>query len=71
MIKVRALQNKIIKATLNNDTKLVYKLQNQLVCSFEGRALAVRMVTSNSGGKTPGIENIIWDAPSKRFKAIG
>lgn len=35
--------------------KQVYKLQNQLVKSFEGRAIAVRRVVRSSGGNTPGI----------------
>jgi RNA-directed DNA polymerase len=70
MLKVRDLQNKIVKATLNNDTRLIYKLQNQLVSCFEARALAVRRVVTNSGGKTAGIDNITWDTPADRFKAI-
>jgi RNA-directed DNA polymerase len=37
----------------------VYKLQNKLIHSFEGRAKAVRTVTINEGSKTPGIDNIV------------
>ena len=48
MIRVRDLQNKIVKATLEKDMRLVYKLQNQLVSSFEGRALAIRKIVINS-----------------------
>jgi N-terminal domain of reverse transcriptase len=51
--KVLDLQNQIVKAKLNNNMKLVYKLQNQLVNSFEGRALAIRKVITNSWANTP------------------
>lgn len=46
--KVRDLQNRFVEAILANDIKLVYKLQNQLVVSFEGRALAIRRVLTSS-----------------------
>jgi len=59
VVKIRDLQDQIVKAKLNNDMKKVYKLQTQLVNSFEGRALAIRRVTINSGGQTPGIDKII------------
>jgi len=68
--KVQDLQNKIVKASLNNNMRLVYKLQNQLVSSLEGRALAIRRIITNSGAKTPGIDNILWNTPGTKFKAI-
>jgi hypothetical protein len=36
-----------------------HRLQKKLIFSFEARALAVRKITSNTGGKTPGVDNII------------
>jgi len=68
--KVQDLQNQIVKAHLNNNMSLVYKLQNKLVSSFEGRALAIRKIVTNSGAKTPGIDKILWKTPEDRFKAI-
>ena len=50
--------------------KLVYLLQNQLVTSLEGRAIAIRNVVTSSGSKTPGIDNITWTNPEQRMKAI-
>lgn len=50
--------------------RLVYKLQNKLVTSFEGRTLAIRKVVTNSGAKTSGIDKILWSTPEQRFKAI-
>jgi len=49
---------------------LVYKLQNKLVSSFEGQALAIRKLVANSGAKTPGIDKILWNTPEQTFKAI-
>lgn len=69
-LKVRDLQDRIVKATLKNDMSQVYKLQSKLVTSFEGRALAIRRVVTSSGGKTPGIDNIQWKTPAERYKAI-
>lgn len=63
MKKVRDLQNKIVMATSDNNMKLVYQLQNQLVSSIEGRDLAIRRVVTSSGGKTPGIDNNFWFKP--------
>lgn len=68
--RVRDLQDRIVKATLENNMRLVYQLQNQLVTSVEGRALAIRRVVTSSGGKSPGIDKIIWDKPLDRFNAI-
>ena len=59
-----------MKATLKDNMKEVYRLQEVIVISFEGRALAIRRVVTSSGGKTPGVDNIIWDTPKARFHAI-
>lgn len=68
--KVQDLQDRIVKATLENNMQDVFRIQNELVISFEGRALAVRRVVTSTGSKTPGIDNIMWTTPSARFKAI-
>ena len=33
--------------------------------------MAVRKVVSNKGGKTAGIDKVIWDSKELRFQAIG
>jgi len=70
MNKVRDLQDQIVKATLNNDMRTVYNLQRKLVVSFEGRALAIRKVVTNTGSKSAGIDEVIWNSPSAKFNAI-
>ena len=47
-IRVQDLQDRIVKATMENNMKQVYKLQNELVISFEGRALAIRKVATSA-----------------------
>lgn len=49
----------LVKAMENNDIKEVYRIQQKLVSSFAARAIAVRRVTSNKGGKTAGIDKIV------------
>ena len=70
ILKVRDLQDRIVKAAMKKDMREVYRLQRILVTSFEGRALAVRRVVTSSGGQTPGIDKITWSTPAARFKAI-
>lgn len=45
------LQEKIVIATSAGNYKEVYKLQDKIIKSFSGKALAVRKVVTNSGGK--------------------
>jgi len=52
------LQEKIVIATSAGNYKEVYKLQDKIIKSFSGKALAVRKVVTNSGGKTAGVDKI-------------
>jgi RNA-directed DNA polymerase len=56
---VLILQQQIVDATKQNNTKQMIKLQMLLVNSFARRASAVRQVTSSSGSKTPGCDGIV------------
>lgn len=38
--------------------------------SFSACAVAVRRVVTNQGGKTPGIDGVVWNSPEKKFEAI-
>jgi len=68
--KMKDLQEKIVIAILKRDLKEVYRIQWVILQSFEGRALAVRRVISNKGGKTAGIDNVIWNGPKDYWSAI-
>lgn len=64
------MQVQIRVAWKNNDKVIATKLQHNLVNSWAGRAMAVRIVTTNKGNKTPGVDGVVWDNPNKKFAAI-
>jgi hypothetical protein len=49
----------MVVAYNNANKSETYRLQKKLMLSFEARALAVRKITSNEGGNTPGFDNIL------------
>jgi len=51
----------IVKAWQAKDLPRVRALQAKLVRSYEARALAVKKVRTNPGGKTPGVDGVVWD----------
>lgn len=64
------LQLKIIAAYNIGDHHRVTLLQETLVRTFYARALAVRRVTTNSGGKTPGVDGIILKTAESKMQMI-
>jgi len=64
------MQQEIAVAYNLNDKKLVHKLQERLVRSFASRAISVRRVATNSGNKTSGVDNVIWNTKEKTMLAI-
>jgi len=68
--KVSYYQNQLSVAELKGNSGLVTTLQQNLVKSFAGRALAVRSIASNKGKNTPGIDGVIWDTSDKKMDAI-
>src|SRR5437870_6996581 len=67
---VRRLQARIVKATQEGKWGKVKALQHLLTRSFSGKALAVKRVTENQGGATPGVDKVTWDTPEKKAAAI-
>ena len=67
---VRRLQARIVKATKEGRWGKVKALQRLLTHSYSGKALAVRRVTENTGGATPGVDGVIWNTPQKKAMAI-
>ena len=68
--RVKKLQVRIAKATLNGNVRQVKKLQRMLVRSFSAKALAVKRVTENRGKKTPGVDKVLWNTPNLKWDAI-
>ncbi len=67
---VRRLQARIVKATQARRWGKVKALQRLLTHSFSGKALAVRRVTENPGKRTPGVDGVLWDTPTKKATAV-
>ena len=67
---VNKLQEKLMVAYKNKNWKEVHSTQLKFMMSFEGRALAVRKVVTNDGGKNPGLDKIVWNSPKDKFQAI-
>lgn len=67
---VSNIQYKMVVAYNNGNKSELYRLQKKLMLSFAARALAVRKITSNEGGKTPGVDKIVWTSPAEKYKAI-
>lgn len=68
--KVKRLQVRIAKATMEGRWGKVKALHRLLTHSFSGKALAVKRVTENRGRKTPGVDRVIWQTPEDKTKAI-
>src|SRR6516162_7651818 len=67
---VRRLQVRIVQATKAGRWNKVKALQRLLTHSYSGKVLAVRRVTENTGKKTPGVDQEIWDTPEKKTQAV-
>ena len=67
---VRRLQVRIVQAWKAGRWNKVKALQRLLTCSYSGKVLAVRRVTENTGKKTPGVDQEIWDTPEKKTQAV-
>lgn len=64
------LQYEIFKAHRKGDDNLVLTTQHTLIRSFAARCLAVRKVTSNQGGNTPGIDGKAYKTDKEKFLAV-
>jgi RNA-directed DNA polymerase len=67
---VRRLQVRIAQATKEGSWGKVRALQRLLTHSYSGKVLAVRRVTENTGKKTPGVDQEIWDTSEKKIQAV-
>lgn len=67
---LQQMQERLVEEYRQKQDKNVKNIQRQIVTSFAARALAVRRVASNSGHKTPGVDEITWSDPATRLVAI-
>ncbi|MGR5178089.1 group II intron reverse transcriptase/maturase [Vibrio mediterranei] len=67
--RVKKLQVRIAKATVQGDYRQVKKLQRMLVRSFSAKALSVRRVTENRGKRTQGVDKETWNTPTLKWEA--
>lgn len=68
---VHRLQMRIAKAFREGRHGKVKSLQWLLTHSHYAQLLAVKRVTQNKGGNTPGIDNVTWKTPTQKMKAVG
>jgi RNA-directed DNA polymerase len=61
---------RIAKAEREGRRGRVKALQRLLTTSFYGKCLAVKRVTSSSGGKTPGVDGVVLKTPKQKMDAL-
>lgn len=66
---VKRLQMRIAKATREGRYGKAKALQWLLTHSYYPKLVAVRRVTQSHGGKTPGIDNIVWRTAKQKMDA--
>lgn len=64
------LQMRIAKAEREGRKGKVKALQRLLTSSFYAKCLAVRRVTKNAGGKTPGVDGVTWRGNRQKMQAV-
>jgi RNA-directed DNA polymerase len=68
--RLRSLQRRIVQARKADAWRKVRRLNYLLVHSFDARVLAIKRVTGNKGGKTPGVDGEVWDSPELKAAAV-
>lgn len=67
--EVHRLQMRIAKAVSEGRHGKVKALQWLLTHSFQAKLLAVKRVVQNKGGKTPGVDKIVWKTSRQKMEA--
>ena len=68
--QVRRLQMRIAKAIRNGRHGKAKALQWLLTHSFNAKLLAVKRVSENRGGKTPGVDGVVWRSSRQKMRAV-
>ncbi|MBW2646615.1 MAG: group II intron reverse transcriptase/maturase [Deltaproteobacteria bacterium] len=66
---VNNLQSRLARAAKKRNWFKIRKLIRLLTRSYHAKLLAVKTVTDNKGGKTPGIDGILWTSAADKMKA--
>lgn len=66
---VRQLQLRIAKAYREGKRGKAKALQRLLTTSYHAKLLAVKRVVQNKGGKTPGVDGVIWSTHQQKMEA--
>lgn len=69
-LAIGRLQARITKAAKEGRRNKVRRLQYLLTHSFYAKAMAVRRVVTNSGGKTAGVDGVLWSTDAAKMKAV-
>ena len=67
---INRLQLRIVKAVETGSWNLVKRLQYLLTHSFYAKALSVKKVTGNKGGKTSGVDKVLWSTKEQKYQAV-
>ncbi|MBF0474739.1 MAG: group II intron reverse transcriptase/maturase [Deltaproteobacteria bacterium] len=68
--QVQRLQMRIAKAIRDGRHGKAKSLQWLLTHSYYAKLLAVRRVVLNNGGKTAGVDGVIWKTPRQKMEAV-
>ena len=68
--QVSRMQTRISKAASKHDTNDMLRLSYLLTHSFYAKALAVKLVCSNKGSHTSGIDNVFWTTDAQKMQAV-
>ena len=69
--RVFRYQNRIYRASLNGNRKLVKNLQHKLLNSLDAKLLSVRKVTTiNKGEGTSGVDRKVYNTPDEKMKLV-
>jgi len=63
------LQRRIAKCIERNELKKAKQLAKLLTRSTSAKLIAVKIVTSNKGRNTPGVDKILWDTFEAKVRA--
>jgi len=69
-LNVEKRQKEIVEAVKAKDENAVSRLQLGRIRSLDCRRMAVLSVTSNTGGRTPGVDGETWMEESEKIQAI-